>query len=92
MMSLRSPNAENAEIDSDFVVVVRQLCLQYALQLVKTRLSTLLELQTPLFCIAKQFSGSLYASKTLDAVYHLIDPRLEWKKVGYIYRVCWRSM
>ena len=72
---------DDAEIGSDWVAI-KQLCLQHALQLVKSRVSTLLELQTPLFCIAKQFSGSLMVSNLLDAVYACIDSRLEWKKAG----------
>ena len=64
---------------ADGPYVADKICMQHDLQNVKSRVTGILDLQAPLFCLSKQMSLSSYAQNCEDAVYAWLDKNLVWK-------------
>ena len=67
---------------SDDPYVLEKVRMQHDLQLVKSRITAILDLQAPLFCMAKQMAQSSHAHNVEDAVYAYLESNLVWKKAS----------
>ena len=53
-------------------------CVQHAIALVKAPLGRILDVNVPVFCVAKQFTQSSHSKVAEEAAYEFIDVRLRW--------------
>ena len=68
--------------DEHLPIVLKNLCLQHGVQLVKASVSRIMDMSSPMFCIAKQFSMSSVALKLHDAMFAFVNTHLDWKPVS----------
>ena len=69
------------ESDGDSVqVALSSTCLQHAVALCKSHIASQLDINVPVFCIAKQFALSGHSQAAEAAAFHFVDSRLEWIK------------
>ena len=64
--------------DMDLPIVLKHLCLQHGVQLVKTTVCKIMDMSSPMFCIAKQFNMCSVSVKLHDALFSFVDTHLEW--------------
>ena len=64
--------------------VLDKVCMQHDLQLVKSRITGILDLQAPLFCMAKQMAQATHAKNVEEAVYALLELKRVWKKALFL--------
>ena len=62
----------------DTVFTAHKFCMQHACSLAKTPAARVLDVATPLFCIAKQLGGGPFMWKFMGAVQAFIDERMQW--------------
>ena len=74
------------ESDGDSVqVALSSTCLQHAVALCKSHIASQLDINVPVFCIAKQFALSGHSQAAEAAAFHFVDSRLEWIKAPYVF-------
>ena len=83
-----------AKVASEFLpegdsvqVALSSTCLQHAVALCKSHIASQLDINVPVFCIAKQFALSGHSQAAETAAFHFIDARLDWIKAIFSFFV-----
>ena len=80
--------AGGAAADAPTQVVVAKSCIQHAIALVKAPCARILDINVPVFCIAKQFTLSSHSKVSEEAAYEFVDARLRWVQAQLLDKQC----